>query len=552
MKIIKRIIPRSMKPIGEKLAGIHCRSLGINGEDYEQAYKDYQFGFNDQAYGLSMTPSGLIGQNPSTPKISKDIYAEMFNMFNHGKFADAYIGTDELTIDNFERQFRSVVTTLCHSLLEAKYKVKIKSGNGGQSDFSYKEGVEGSKENEKEKDKTVLSHYLRYFYMVKITKALEKVFIEFDEKAKLKPIGDSFAEKITEVLGTNSWQKSIYQSLGKKTVRREFVSRLYGDEKKSNAVAITKPKEEKGVKVKEQVRVPDSVQQFSKALLKDKLATSETDESQFDKLKHFLVSAKDPLAIDNGKYLVGFRYGTEKDIDYLEIRRQKEKWWFWSENFSEWQSISFPTFVNERINEWRRENRNSTSPVEVSVFSLNEGKVYRVNDNGYLKFLHNMEDRESFEVIYNSIARKDKTQKQNPQSIPNDRVYFAHDEAVYFDRHKLDDYIEKNLSECKQIRAKKGYVTVRAKTDLEIKNADMHGPVVFGSFVKGGKVQNFLIVGEAQILKSIALGLPSVDCLVLCPYFTLRMIKPTDKTIAKIKVWQKECVKYLEYLAKNN
>ena len=113
-KKVARILPRSMKPIGDKLAEIHCNNLGLKAgsKKYENEFQKYIFEFNDEAYGLSMTPSGLIGQNPHHVKIddrdqvqhehgaklTKDVYAvkSVGLYFDKNKIDEIVRRSDEL------------------------------------------------------------------------------------------------------------------------------------------------------------------------------------------------------------------------------------------------------------------------------------------------------------------------------------------------------------------------------------------------------------------------------------------------------------------------
>lgn len=400
-KKINRIIPKSMKPIGEKLAEIHCRDLGLteNTPEYEEEAKKYIYNFNDEAYGLSMTPSGLISDgyqgsnpltmsNPATPKVQAHYFDLMDKMFGKKGYVAKHVNNADHAL-KFERQIRGSIASLVHFLLESKYHTIIKSKGSKISDFEFKQDG-GAANND-----TVLSHYLRLFYTVKLTQLIESLFVDFDASGKLK-----IEDIISEVFGTDEWEKNPYGSLNPKAVRENFVSILYSGEAVSESVHEKSEKNE---------------------------------------------SAK----------------GSE------------------------------------------------------------EGEVYGPQLEG---------------------------KKQNPRKSDlnseniNERIYFAHDEGLYFDKVKLTNYIEKNKNDCAQVVPKKSYVANPRATHVEVKNADMNEPIVFGTIVKKGKAHNFLIMGEAQILKANQKGIPSIDCLVLDGIETLKMLQPTQKTLKKITDMKNELV----------
>jgi hypothetical protein len=381
-KKINRIIPKSMKPIGEKLAEIHCRDMGLDegSDQYETEFKKYEYGFNDEAWGLSMTPSGLIGQNPrfdsslfennpATPKVQAHYFEIMSHVFGDKGYMSS-IKNDDLRL-KLERQLRGSVASLAHLLLETKYGLQIKGVN---SSFAFKKEGEGGSPSEN--NKTVLAQYLRYFYSVQITKALEKIFFSKDVEIK---------DVISEVIGIDR-DRQLYGVLNPPKVRARFVENLY-------------------------------------------------------------------------------------------------------------------TGKNKLISEGEE--------------AANESK--------------------KAETLQNPRKGKNKTNV-------NEEVYYSHDAALYFDKIKLDDFIEKNKNDCAQIVPKKGYIGKVTVSIEDIKKADMNEPIVFGTMIKKGKPHNFLILGEAQTMKALKEGFPSIDCLVLDAMLTLKTLRPTKNTIGKITEMKNELI----------
>jgi len=380
-KKINRIIPRTMKPIGEKLAEIHCRTQGIyEGTDgYEEEFNRAIYRFNDEAWGLSMTPSGLIGQNPqinglkgqnpATSKIEPHYFDLMSKTFGEKGFI-AKVSKDNDEALKLDRQLRGLVASIAHRILESKYGLTIK---GKESAFSFKESMGSEKDSRDQNGKSVLAHYLRLYYGVQITKALEKLFLS--EKVELGSI-------IMDVFGEDFDWQNTYASLNPKEMRETFVSELYS-----------------GKTLKQVTSKPVSV------------------------------------GVNNAE------------------------------------------FVGPRMQK-----------------------------------------------------------KTNPSHAKGSLdVYYSHDEALYFDKNKIDSYIEENQSNCNQIVPRKGYMKINPTTKEEVENASMSNPVVFGTIKKNGKDDNFLILGHAQILKANKLGLPMIDCLVLDANETFKMIRRTTKTNDRIK-----------------
>lgn len=242
-KKIARIMPRSMNPIGRKLATIHCNELGLTEgtPEFQEELDNYMFDFNDEAYGLSMTPSGLIGQNPATPKVKEEFFREMKTIFGENGIIQK-LNRNEYDKTKFDRILRGNIVSLAHFILDAKFGLKIKGKNGEPSDFDYgKLSDDKDTKPEERKEYVIRNQYLRMYYVVQITKALEKIL-------STKGFGDE--NVLNEVFGSD-WKKDPYTFLNNKNTRTQFIKYFYNTEtKKQNPVLGTEYKKEYISKVK--------------------------------------------------------------------------------------------------------------------------------------------------------------------------------------------------------------------------------------------------------------------------------------------------------------
>lgn len=219
-----------MKPIGERLGVIHCRNQGLmeGTQEYNDAMASYQYNFNDEAYGLSMTPSGLITQNPTVERISPHYFDMMTRLFGPEGFMTKNI-KDEKEVEKKERTVRDFIAIMSNFILSTKYGLTV---DGPNSVFLFKKGAK-----KEENNKTIAYRYLRLFYAVKLEKALESVLIDLDPKGE---IGLDINKKITSILGSDDWQKDSTKSLNSPKTRNLFVENLYNEGKAKDKVAEQK------------------------------------------------------------------------------------------------------------------------------------------------------------------------------------------------------------------------------------------------------------------------------------------------------------------------
>lgn len=234
-KKIARIMPKSMNPIGKKLATIHCRNLGFQDgtPEFQEEFDSYMFDFYDEAYGLSMTPSGLIGQNPATPKVKEEDFRELKKIFGENGLI-ANLKRNEYEKTNFDRILRGNISSIAHFILDAKFGLKIKGKNNSPSDFEYIKGSDDKDTKVEERNAQVtLNRYLRLYLIIKLTKELEGILSSEEDLNEYTILDEVFGDK---------WRKDSQKFLNDKANRKFFVQKIYGqDIKKSNPVKKENP-----------------------------------------------------------------------------------------------------------------------------------------------------------------------------------------------------------------------------------------------------------------------------------------------------------------------
>lgn len=231
MKKKARVLPKSFMKTGEHLADTHCRSLGLTQgtEEYDEEFNEYMFNYCDEGFGLSMTPSGLIGQNPATPKVDEKYFKELKTIFGeNGVLAKLKISDYEKT--KYNRILRGNIVSLAHFILDAKFGLKTKGKNGKASDFDFGnlQDADG-KESEERKNTVIQNQYMRMYLVIMITRALEKVM-------SLDDIND--AEILSEVF-KDGWKTNPYEKLRGTEQRIKFVKHYYNSGKLKQNPVIT-------------------------------------------------------------------------------------------------------------------------------------------------------------------------------------------------------------------------------------------------------------------------------------------------------------------------
>jgi len=223
-KKVARILPLSMKMVGEKLGQIHCHSMGLphGCEDYESEFSDYVFNFNHEGYELSMTPSGQIGRNPATPKVQENYFNLASGVFGADGFI-SNLSVDSDTKEKYRRLLRGNIIALVHFIMEARYGATIKRKGERNSDFEFsKDSTTNSQEE------VLYNQYARLYFTMKLVRAIEPLITKYD---------DGYADYFEKVFGQDwkntknggvdllrkkesreAYAKAVYDELGKKTI----------------------------------------------------------------------------------------------------------------------------------------------------------------------------------------------------------------------------------------------------------------------------------------------------------------------------------------------
>lgn len=193
-KVIIRPIPLHMVPVGETLAVAHCEDMGLieGTPHYKEEYETYLHNFYDEAHGLSLTPSGLIGQNPSTPKVKEEFFRELDVIFGpNGLIAN--LKTDDYEKKKYDRVLRGNITSLAHFVLAKAYDLNLKRNSGKDSAFEYSKTA-----TVEEKRETAQNQYLRLYYVIQIAKSLEEILTRAINSA------DSVSDIMEEAFGSEN------------------------------------------------------------------------------------------------------------------------------------------------------------------------------------------------------------------------------------------------------------------------------------------------------------------------------------------------------------
>lgn len=276
-----KLLPLHMKPIGEKLAHEHCLQMGLSegSEKYKEEFNEYFYNFNNEAYGLSLTPSGLIGQNPGTPKVKEEFFRELKGIFGENGLISR-LNTDAYTKQKYDRVLRGNFTSIAHFIMATNYDINIKR-NEKNSAFEY-----GQSPSQSEKEVVIQNQYMRLYFITMVTKALEEILYTSSREDL------SMANLFEEAFGAEYDENSnrLFTYLNNNEKRKQFVEHFYN---KGKGLTQQNPKKEKSLK-KDNPIIIDPVTSLS-----------------FDKnmVREFLMKADD-------SYVVGVKANPEHCKDY--------------------------------------------------------------------------------------------------------------------------------------------------------------------------------------------------------------------------------------------
>lgn len=108
-------------------------------DEYSKQYKKYFQQFCKEAYDHSLTPSGNLKSNPTTPKVPRGVYNELPLTNVHGKIREIMpkAGAEERQM--VANQMKSSILSFVNIILITKFGLKVKPDAKGASDFEYNE-----------------------------------------------------------------------------------------------------------------------------------------------------------------------------------------------------------------------------------------------------------------------------------------------------------------------------------------------------------------------------------------------------------------------------
>jgi hypothetical protein len=274
-KVIIRPVPEHMVPVGETLAVAHCEEHGLleGTPQYGEEHANYLHNFFHEGVGLSMTASGMIGQNPSTPKVKEEFFRELDVIFGeHGLIKSLKV--DESQRTKYDRIMRGNVTSMAHFVLAIAYGLNLKR-NDKKSAFEYTKT-----DSDDQKRDVVQNRYLRIFYIIKVAKALEGMLMEGINTP------ESMSDLTDEVFGENNpfnigSSAEAVTFLSDPDNLKQFIKHFYKKElKKSNPSKVSRnPIEMKPVEVSNNLYYidPEYGFKFKKSVI-NKLALERSDD----------------------------------------------------------------------------------------------------------------------------------------------------------------------------------------------------------------------------------------------------------------------------------
>jgi hypothetical protein len=262
-------LPISNKKIFRDLAEFAFKVENLPQEEKEDFIEDVMNQLAKEAFLFSFTPSGEIGDNPQTPRISETFYDNFPDLFGSKGLITKVLGQNtesDRVLKNRMHRFKSSIINLIQLYLESAFKLKTndrpktdrKSNRQRLTSFNYPQ-ISGNKtEADYEKLNEVEYHrYVRLFvatiFFVTISKLIELDIVEMarvidsldltrtkdipSQKAKFKVLRDGktrarFVERVREI-----WQIKL------EAVRDTETTKIVAPTKKGRG----RPKKEKPI-----------------------------------------------------------------------------------------------------------------------------------------------------------------------------------------------------------------------------------------------------------------------------------------------------------------
>jgi hypothetical protein len=202
--------------------------------EYNDAYKKGFYNFCHEAYTHSMTPSGLLGANP-TPRISKKNYDSMLDWVRPIARVKGLTKKQE---EDMIRQLRTAITIITHQYLMLMTTIKVKrqkvsSKKSIPSSLEYvkRKSFESKYENQLENLEVEKMRFVRLFIASMISAFLEFMFkvseIKVGAKLKTKFIEPIFDADLGNTSKENAGKKlKLFKSV---PFRNDFINAVKED-----------------------------------------------------------------------------------------------------------------------------------------------------------------------------------------------------------------------------------------------------------------------------------------------------------------------------------
>lgn len=190
-------------------------------KSYDKAYEEAFTRFCVEAYEHSLTPSGELKGNPTTPKLVRNVFE---NMPVTSSFIDElkFFGSQEEK-EVVKAQLRGAIMSIVNVLLKYKYGMKTKGKGKELSDFEFSPiaGEKKTAEEERRQIQVEVNLYVRTMVAVMTCVKLEELFTGHEvEKEELKKV-------LKENLPSDDEGNITKNEMHKQENRIVFAQRIY-------------------------------------------------------------------------------------------------------------------------------------------------------------------------------------------------------------------------------------------------------------------------------------------------------------------------------------
>jgi len=226
------VLPVHMKQQAEHFGQIHAELSGHpdDSPEFKEAFKNGFYRFCHEAYTHSMTPSGSLGSNPTTPRISKKNYDVMLDWVEP---LGTQKGLTKKQIADVKIQLRTAITIIAHQYLILMTSIRVKRKGGQPSSMEYLAPQGGESEYESLQRNYLVEkrRYVRVFVASMVSAFLELLFklseLEMGTKLVNRFISPFFSSAIGDEDPRTIGKK--LKQLKEPAFRAEFINEVKDD-----------------------------------------------------------------------------------------------------------------------------------------------------------------------------------------------------------------------------------------------------------------------------------------------------------------------------------